>query len=113
MSLNVANTVTVPNAVLPGWRKAITTHVVASNWDYAQLFQASSVNETLITNSYDPLLLSVTGQATGVYMNEGDFQQSDYQRQFFGGNYSKLRAVNRKYDPNQLFYGTTMVGSEA
>lgn len=113
VGLNVANSSTVPNAVLPGWRKAITTLVVAANWDYTQPFETNSANETLITNSYDPLLMSITGQETGAYMNEGDFQQPEYQRQFFGANYHKLRAVKQKYDPNHLFYGTAMVGSEA
>lgn len=113
VGLDVANTATFPNAVLPGWRKAITTLVVAANWDYRQSIQTNADNETLIRNTYNPLLMSVTGQAAGVYMNEGDFQQPDYQSQFFGVNYPLLLAIKQKYDPNQLFYGTAMVGSEA
>ena len=113
VGLNVTNTATSPNAVLPGWREAITTLVIAANWDYTQPFQTNAANETLITNTYDPLLTSVTSQANGAYMNEGDFQQPNFQSQFFGANYPSLLAVKQTYDPNQLFYATAMVGSES
>jgi hypothetical protein len=31
---------------------------------------------------------------------------------FFGKNYGKLRRIKKKYDPKDLFYATTAVGSD-
>ncbi|GAQ36791.1 hypothetical protein AtubIFM55763_011218 [Aspergillus tubingensis] len=104
----------VPNAVFPGWRKAITWIELTADWDFTQSYATNVANETLITNHYDPLLTQVTGLAnsSGAYLNEGDFQQKDFQTQFFGGNYASLKQVKRRYDPEGVFYGTALVGSD-
>ncbi len=46
-------------------------------------------------------------------MNEADFQQPNWQQTFFGSNYPTLLSIKKKYDPNSLFYGLRLVGSEA
>lgn len=48
----------------------------------------------------------------GAYLNEADFRQPDFQEVFYGGNYGALETVKNKYDPHDLFYATTAVGSE-
>lgn len=48
----------------------------------------------------------------GAYLNEADFRQPDFQDVFYGGNYDALEAIKNKYDPYDLFYATTAVGSE-
>lgn len=48
----------------------------------------------------------------GAYVNEADFQQPDFQKVFYGDNYSRLRAIKAKYDPSDMFYALTAVGSE-
>ncbi|PWY66606.1 hypothetical protein BO83DRAFT_319932, partial [Aspergillus eucalypticola CBS 122712] len=77
-------------------------------------YATNVANETLITNRYDPLLTQVTGLAnnSGAYLNEGDFRQKDFQTQFFGGNYASLKQVKHRYDPEGVFYGTALVGSD-
>jgi hypothetical protein len=112
VGLDVSKTATVSNAVHPSWRSTSLTVVVAANWDYTQPFATNAQNETLITDKWDPLLTKVTGTDSGAYVNEGDFQQPDFQNQFFGSNYPKLRSIKKKYDPTNLFYATKMVGSE-
>ena len=48
----------------------------------------------------------------GAYVNEGNFQQPDFQHVFYGDNYDKLKAIKNKYDSHHQFYGLTAVGSE-
>jgi hypothetical protein len=42
-----------------------------------------------------------------------DYFQADWQKAFWGSNYSRLAAVKRKYDPDGLFFVHHGVGSEA
>jgi len=49
----------------------------------------------------------------GSYVAESDYFRSDWQRAFWGGNYPRLLAVKRRYDPDGLFYVRHGVGSEA
>lgn len=67
-----------------------------------------------MTNALIPLLEALTppGEETGVYLNEADFNQPDWQRAFYGENYNRLLKIKDKYDPAKLLYGRTAVGSE-
>ena len=48
----------------------------------------------------------------GAYVSESDYFQANWQRAFWGRNYSKLTAVKRRYDPDGLFFVHHGVGSE-
>ncbi len=56
-------------------------------------------------------LLAIAPRA-GSYVSESDFFERDWQRAFWGGNYERLRAVKRRYDPGGLFFVHHGVGSE-
>lgn len=45
-------------------------------------------------------------------MNEADYNQPDWQEVFYGVNYQRLLSIKKKYDPFDLFWGKTAVGSE-
>ncbi|EAT87900.2 hypothetical protein SNOG_04140 [Parastagonospora nodorum SN15] len=50
----------------------------------------------------------------GVYLNEADIQEPRWQEDFYGvENYPRLLAIKRRWDPRDVFYATTGVGSEA
>ncbi len=49
---------------------------------------------------------------SGSYFNEGSFFNASWREEFWGKNYSKLRAIKRKYDPHGLFFVHHGVGSE-
>ncbi|PYH87721.1 hypothetical protein BO71DRAFT_470628 [Aspergillus ellipticus CBS 707.79] len=102
----------VPNAVFPGWRTAGSWIEIAANWDYDQTYATNAVNETLITDDYVPLLQAVSGPDSGAYMNEADPHQPDFQSQFFGDIYARLRSIKNVFDPNHIFYGNALVGSD-
>lgn len=64
-----------------------------------------------ITNDLVPSLEAIT-PGGGVYLNEADFRQPDFQDVFYGENYNTLLTIKDKYDPKGLFYALTGVGSE-
>jgi FAD/FMN-containing dehydrogenase len=57
-------------------------------------------------------ILADATPGAGSYVNETDYFQPDWQRAFWGGNYEKLLAIKRKYDPTGLFVCHHCVGSE-
>ena len=48
----------------------------------------------------------------GSYVSESDYFLHDWQRGFWGGNYPRLAAAKRRYDPDGLFFVHHGVGSE-
>jgi hypothetical protein len=48
----------------------------------------------------------------GSYVSESNFFERDWQRAFWGSNYSRLAAIKRTYDPGGLFVAHHGVGSE-
>jgi FAD/FMN-containing dehydrogenase len=48
----------------------------------------------------------------GAYVNEADLFEPDWQRSFWGDNYSRLLDIKRRYDPTNLFRVHHGVGSE-
>jgi hypothetical protein len=49
---------------------------------------------------------------TGGYMNEGDRNDPEWMKTFYGCQYLKNLRTKKKYDPESLFYCATCVGSE-
>jgi hypothetical protein len=48
----------------------------------------------------------------GSYVSESNFFNRNWQRDYWGKNYSRLRAIKTKYDPDGLFFVHHGVGSE-
>jgi FAD/FMN-containing dehydrogenase len=48
----------------------------------------------------------------GSYVSESNFFVRSWQDAYWGSNYSRLRAIKRKYDPEGLFFVHHGVGSE-
>jgi FAD/FMN-containing dehydrogenase len=48
----------------------------------------------------------------GSYVSESNYFNSSWQKAYWGANYSKLRAIKRKYDSDGLFFVHHGVGSE-
>lgn len=58
-----------------------------------------------------PMLEAITPNGSA-YLNECDFQQPHFQSVLYGVNYEPLLKIKDKYDPDQIFYAITGVGSE-
>lgn len=99
------------NAVLPAWRETLIDTVITTPWDWTAPQSAILAAQRKMTDEYIPRLAALAPRS-GAYMNEGDFRQPDFQRVFYGQNYGRLREIKGKYDPDEVFYGHTAVGSE-
>lgn len=64
-----------------------------------------------MTNEFIPQLKALT-PGSGVYLNEADFLEPDWQESFYGENYARLRSIKKKYDRREVFYAPTAVGSD-
>lgn len=50
--------------------------------------------------------------ANSVFISQSDPREVDWKQSFYGANYQKLYSIKTKYDPYNLFYGNTSVGSD-
>ncbi|TEY32893.1 hypothetical protein BOTCAL_0709g00020 [Botryotinia calthae] len=73
---------------------------------------ANLPGQKTVTNVLDPALEKLISNPV-TYLNEVDFNQPKWQQVFYGANYAKLLSIKNKYDPNGIFCGPTVVGSEA
>ena len=100
------------NAVLPAWRDALIDATITGVWNFTAPLAVNDGYQNVLTSNLMPQL-DALAPGSGAYMNEGNFQQPDWQQDFFGINYDTLRAIKKKYDPENLFYAVTTVGSDA
>ena len=109
------NPFNVDNAVNEAWRHTqsflITANLVPDNATPAQLKNSSDHLTFDIMTPWREVAPSEAGG--GVYLNEADIQEPDWQTDFYGAkHYPKLLEIKKKWDPKGLFYATTAVGSE-
>ncbi|MCJ1377384.1 hypothetical protein MMC17_000479 [Xylographa soralifera] len=100
------------NAVLPAWRDALISALTPGAWNFSAPLAVNHAAERTLTEIIVPQLEALS-PGSGCYMNEANFRQPNWQEDFYGSNYEALRAIKKKYDPEDLFYATTAVGSEA
>ncbi|GAB7360903.1 hypothetical protein MBLNU230_g0889t1 [Neophaeotheca triangularis] len=101
----------VDNAVNPGWRDCLIDTVITTPWNFTAPWEEMLAQQDLMTDVLIPKLAAFTPNGS-CYLSEGDFRQPDWQSVFYGRNYERLLSVKRKYDPFDVFYATTAVGSE-
>ena len=68
-------------------------------------------SQKLMTEVLMPKLAELTPNGSA-YLNEADFRLPDIKEVFYGTNYAKLESIKAKYDPFNLFYAVTAVGSD-
>ena len=114
-ALNVNRSMTqndaMSNSILPAWRETLTHLIISGLWNYTAPWADNLEVEDKIAKEIVPLLSSIT-PSSGTYMNEANFQQATWKADFYGENYSRLRAIKFEYDPTNLLYALTAVGSD-
>jgi hypothetical protein len=65
----------------------------------------------VISNELGPEIARLDPEG-GAYLSEGDPNQPNWQKVFYGDNYNGLLAVKQKYDPDDIFFANTAVGSD-
>ncbi|MCJ1360737.1 MAG: hypothetical protein MMC33_010746 [Icmadophila ericetorum] len=112
VSHSIAGNTRSANAVLPAWRDAAVLVVLLEAWNFTAPWAQDVAQAAVFTDSLVPQLDAVS-PGSGTYLNEANFEQPNWKEDFYGSNYERLRAVKRLYDPEDLFYATTAVGSDA
>lgn len=65
-----------------------------------------------MTNNLLPAFAKLLPNGGSAYLNEADFREPKWQEVFYGSNYDRLKSLKAWYDPQDLFWGRTAVGSE-
>lgn len=98
-----------PVSVSAGLRNALTNVVTGGLINYTEPEGWAAANEVLLNDIVGPLRRLAPD--AGAYMSEAHPDEPGWQEQFYGGNYEQLLAVKDKYDPDDVFYTRTGVGS--
>ncbi|KAL5113544.1 hypothetical protein ACEQ8H_008583 [Pleosporales sp. CAS-2024a] len=99
-------------SVHPAWRNALVHATLTLPWSFTAPWSAALATQDKMTSEIVPLVEAAT-PGSGAYVNEADFRQPNFQTTFWGDNYARLLTIKNKYDPDDLFYATVGVGSEA
>ncbi|KKA27659.1 hypothetical protein TD95_001252 [Thielaviopsis punctulata] len=101
------------NAVLPAWRTSGVHMQITTAWNNTpSAWDTMLENQAVMTDDFVPRLNAVTPKS-GTYMNEADFRQPTWKKDFFGDNYNRLLKIKQKYDPSNVFWSLKTVGSDA
>ncbi|KAJ6014301.1 FAD binding domain protein [Penicillium herquei] len=101
------------NAANPAWQTTASSVVIGIPYlhmDHQFNIDGQKLMADVLIPKLDALVLP--GEVSGVYSNEADFNTPNWQSEFYGAHYDQLQAIKDKYDPDQLFYGRTGVGSD-
>ncbi|BCR99293.1 FAD-dependent oxidoreductase [Aspergillus luchuensis] len=97
-------------SVNPMWRSSSLLVVLMQSFPPTP--EAQSAAYQTLTQINTPILASIDPEGGGVYFNEADPDQSDFQNAFWGRHYGRLRQIKSKWDPDGLFMVRNGVGSE-
>ncbi|KAI5814621.1 hypothetical protein BZA77DRAFT_339056 [Pyronema omphalodes] len=99
------------NSVLPAWRENQLNLVTTIPWNDTAPWSQVLADQKTVTEKWGEALRRLT-PGSGTYMNEADPFEPDFKEAFFGQNYDRLLRIKDKYDPDQIFWGRTAVGSD-
>ncbi|PKS08601.1 hypothetical protein jhhlp_004987 [Lomentospora prolificans] len=110
----VAANSNLDTALHPAWRQALSHIMIVRGWATASPFSEQRAIHEELTNVQVPILkgLVLPGEEMGSYLNEADSEEPDFQKSFWGDNYSRLYNIKRKWDPHGVFVVRKGVGSE-
>ena len=111
-SFNVSYQAHSQNAVLPAWRDGIFLCSPGGAWNWSATPEEMAARQDYAVNVLQPMFDAAT-PGGGVYLNEANYMQKNWQQEFYGVNYDRLLAVKKVYDPDSMLYAHTAVGSEA
>ncbi|KEY66405.1 hypothetical protein S7711_05838 [Stachybotrys chartarum IBT 7711] len=100
------------NAVNEGWLNSAFHCFYQTDWTWTDPWPEVAELQSFALDVVQPALDAAT-PGDGGYLNEGNHAAPNYQENFYGDKYDRLRAIKETYDPLNIFYATTAVGSEA
>jgi hypothetical protein len=99
------------NAVNPAWRDNVFFAIQALQWPLNATAEEIWEARRGFTFGDMQRWRDITPGA-GSYLGESDRLEPDFQQSLYGNKYGRLLDLKRKYDPTDLFYAATAVGSE-
>ncbi|KKZ64554.1 hypothetical protein EMCG_01433 [[Emmonsia] crescens] len=105
------NGAVIKSALNPAWREALIHLILLRGWHGHKSFREQKESQD-ITYRQEPILKSLEPGRMGVYLNEANSQEQNFQQEFWGKNYLRLYAIKKRYDPYDLFITRLGVGSE-
>jgi len=108
------NRANVDNAVSPAFREVvaflITRAGIPENAGPNEMRAGSQeINHDMLDSWREVAPDNLGG---GSYMNEAHIMEPNWQSSFYGSHYPRLLEIKKKWDPTDVFYATTAVGSE-
>ncbi|OHW97899.1 isoamyl alcohol oxidase, partial [Colletotrichum incanum] len=99
-------------AVQPGWYDAVILDIFERPFLNDQLSVSANVDLFAdIRQNVAPVYRQLSPN-TGTYMNEADWGDTNFQKDFYSATWNTLVEVKTKYDPSGVFYCQTCVGSD-
>jgi hypothetical protein len=99
------------SGVNPVFRRALLINIVSRNWDSLTPYVDIAAAQKDVTYHKGKAQVAFAPD-TGSYLNEGNWLDPDYLTNQFGAILPTLEAAKKKYDPTDLFYCPTCVGSQ-
>ncbi|KAF6765686.1 hypothetical protein DFP72DRAFT_1058249 [Ephemerocybe angulata] len=96
----------------PAWRDAASFSISSVNLAAQAMRAQKQEAQTQLTNSVDAPLRAASPNGAA-YVNEGNLEEPDWQKAYWGSNYPRLLELRKKWDPNGVFYARTTPGTEA
>ena len=96
----------------PAWRISYFNNIVARGWAPGSAEEGKAAVMRDITYKKIPAM-EKQAPDTGVYMNEADRLDPNWQTNFYGEHYERLLEIKERRDPRGVFYCSTCVGSAA
>lgn len=100
------------NAFSPFFDDAFLSIIAGAAWDWIRDWVESRPLQYDLMDRIMPAP-EAAKPGTGAYLDVANWQQSNWQETFYGPDNQQLRRNKNTYDPNDVFYGMTAVGSEA
>ncbi|RYP40558.1 hypothetical protein DL768_010617 [Monosporascus sp. mg162] len=91
--------------------RARADNAVSSAWRAAAAFLISEVTAPASASPEEVREVAPASEGGGAYLNEAHPMERNWQREFYGEQYGRLLRIKRRWDPRDVFYATTAVGS--
>ncbi|KAH7380170.1 hypothetical protein BKA66DRAFT_512927 [Pyrenochaeta sp. MPI-SDFR-AT-0127] len=98
-------------SVTPAWGDAVLHFIIAEGFPDKDTFSEAQPVFKRMTYEHVAALKSLAPES-GAYQNEADPFDPNWQYDFFGPNYARLRKIKENYDPESVLWCISCVGSE-